>query len=188
MKVVGVNGSPRKNGNTTILLNKVFEELNQEGIETELIELSGKEIKPCTACMKCTQKADHKCVMTDDFHEIYLKIVAADGLIFGSPVYNTSVTSQMKAFIDRLGFATFGGVLKHKAGAAVVAVRRGGAMTAIDTLNHFFAHHEMFIVGSTYWNMVYGVNIGDVEGDAEGIANMKNIGENMAWLLKKLQD
>ncbi|MDP4164829.1 MAG: flavodoxin family protein [Bacillota bacterium] len=186
MKVIGINGSPRKGGNTTILINKVFEELNKQGIETELIELSGKNIKQCLGCMSCTREQDHKCIMTDDFYEIYLKISEAQGLLFGSPVYNASITSQMKAFIDRLGFATFNGVLKHKVGASVVAVRRGGAISAVDTLNHFFAHHEMFTVGSTYWNMVYGMNIGDVENDQEGIANMKNIGENMAWLLKKI--
>jgi multimeric flavodoxin WrbA len=188
MKIIGINGSPRKGGNTTILINTVFGELNKQGIDTELIELSGKNIKPCLACMKCFQSGDHKCVMNDEFREAYLKIAEADGLLLGSPVYNASITSQMKAFIDRLGFASFDGALKHKVGASVVAVRRGGAISAFDTLNHFFAEHEMFIVGSVYWNMVHGMNVGDVENDHEGIANMKNLGENMAWLLKKIHN
>lgn len=113
---------------------------------------------------------------------------AADGIILGSPVYSAGVTSQIKALIDRASVILAGnkGLFRHKVGAAVIAARRGGATSAFDTLNHFMHSREMFLVGSTYWNMGYGMNIGDVEQDAEGMANMKNLGQNMAWLLKKI--
>lgn len=117
------------------------------------------------------------------------KIKEADGLILGSPVYGADISSKMKIFIDRLGIASLGNseVLKHKPGAAVSAVRRAGGMIAVDALNHFMMFREMVIVGSTYWNMVYGKDVGVVLNDHEGMENMRNIGENMAWLLKKLQ-
>ncbi len=191
MKVVGINGSPRKDGNTAILINTVFSELNQQGIETELIQLSGQTIKGCSACWGCMNRKNSQCVMTDDFFNDCLgKMVAADGIILGSPVYSAGITSQMKALIDRASavLAANRGLLKYKVGAAVVAVRRGGATSAFDTLNHFLHSKEMFLVGSTYWNMVYGRNIGEVEQDQEGIANMKNLGQNIAWLLKKIHE
>lgn len=189
MKVVGMNGSPRQEGNTAILIQTVFNELNEQGIETELIELSGKNIKGCTACWACMTQKNSKCIMTDDcFNEYLSKMVAADGIILGSPVYSSGVTSQIKAFIDRASVVLGAnkGLLKHKVGAAVIAVRRGGAISAFDTLSHFLHSKEMFLVGSTYWNMVYGRDIGEVEQDQEGMANMKNLGQNMAWLLKKI--
>ena len=188
MKVVGINGSPRRDGNTAILINTVFKELNQQGIETELIQLSGQIIKGCTACWGCMNRKNNRCVMTDDFNDCLAKMIEADGIILGSPVYSAGVTSQMKALLDRASIvlAANRGLLKYKAGAAVVAVRRGGATSAFDTLNHFLHSKEMFLVGSTYWNMGYGRDIGEVEQDQEGMANMKNIGQNMAWLLKKI--
>jgi len=188
MKVVGINGSPRQEGNTSILIQTVFNELNQQGIETELIQLSKKTIKGCMACWTCTTQKNSKCIMTDDFNDCFAKMIAADGIILGSPVYSAGVTSQIKAFIDRASvvLAANKGLLKHKVGAAVIAVRRGGAISAFDTLSHFLHSKEMFLVGSTYWNMVYGRDIGEVEQDQEGIANMKNLGQNMAWLLKKI--
>ena len=141
MKVVGINGSSRKDGNTAILIKTIFERIKE-----------------------------------------------ADGLILGSPVYGADISAKMKVFIDRLGIASLGNpdVLKRKPGAAVSAVRRAGGMTTVDTLNHFMLFREMIIVGSTYWNMVYGKDVGDVLNDSEGMANMRNIGENMAWLLKNL--
>lgn len=187
MKVVAVNGSSRSAGNTTLILNLVMNELSLEGIETELIELANKNISPCRGCFACKDREN--CVFhDDDFGEVFEKIVHADGILLGSPVYSADVSSKMKAFLDRGGViaATNPGILKHKVAAAVAAVRRAGGMTAVDTMNHFFLNKEMIIAGSTYWNMVYGKNIGDVMSDDEGVRNMKNLGQNMAWLLKKI--
>lgn len=189
MKVVGINGSPRQEGNTAILIKTVFQELTKEGIETELIQLSGTNMKGCIACGACIVQKNQRCAVTDDcFNEYLAKIVSADGIVLGSPVYAAGVTAQIKAFIDRASMvlAANRGLLKHKVGATVVAVRRAGGIGAFDTLNHFLHSKEVFLVGSSYWNMVYGRNIGEVEQDQEGMANMKNLGENMAWLLKKI--
>lgn len=191
MKVIGINGSPRKNGNTAILIQIVFEELTKEGIETELIQLSGKNIEGCKACWACHKNENKQCVITDDFfNECFEKMLASDGIILGSPVYSAGVTSQMKALIDRASMVLAGnkGVFKHKIGASVVAARRGGAISAFDTLNNFLYSKEMFLVGSSYWNMAYGNAIGEVEQDQEGINNMKNLGQNMAWILKKIHN
>lgn len=190
MKVIGINGSPRKDGNTAILIRTVFAELEQQGIETELIQLSGKTILGCRACWACQKLKNKRCVMTnDDFNECFAKMEEADGIVLGSPVYSAGVTSQIKALIDRASvvLAVNKGLFRHKAGAAVIAARRGGAISAFDTLNHFLHSKEMFLVGSTYWNMTYGREIGEVQQDEEGMANMKNLGQNMAWLLKKIQ-
>ncbi len=192
MKVVGINGSSRKDGNTAILIKTIFEKLHENGIETELIQLPDVTIDLCKMCeggkcLACMEK--RVCVFThDDFHIIFEKIKEANGLILGSPVYGADISAKMKVFIDRLGIASLGNpdVLKRKPGAAVSAVRRAGGMTTVDTLNHFMLFREMIIVGSTYWNMVYGKDVGDVLNDSEGMANMRNIGENMAWLLKNL--
>jgi len=187
MKVIGINGSSRKGGNTSILIKTVFQQLEKEGIETELIELADKEIKGCMGCFACKQKK--QCVIKDDFfNECFNRMVDADGIILGSPVYSADISSKMKAFLERAGVivATNSGMLKHKVGASVVAVRRGGGMTAVDTLNHFLLNKEVLLVGSTYWNMVYGKNIGDVAQDEEGMENMKNLGQNIAWLMKKI--
>lgn len=194
MKVIGINGSARKDGNTTILIQTVFEKLRENEIETELIQLPELHIEPCKMCeggkcLGCLEKGT--CIFTnDDFHTIFEKIKRADGLILGSPVYGADITAKMKTFIDRLGIASLGNphVLQRKPGAAVTAVRRAGGMTAVDTLNHFMLFREMIVVGSTYWNMVYGKDVGDVLNDDEGMANMRNIGENMSWLLKKLHE
>ncbi len=189
MKVIGVNGSPRKDGNTFLLLQTVFRELNQQGIDTEMIQLGSQNIRGCTACYVCMQKKNRQCVIADDcFNNDLARLAAADGIILGSPVYSAGVSSQMKAFIDRASIvlAANRGLLKHKAGAAVVAARRGGAISAFDTLNHFLHSKEMFLVGSNYWNMVYGRDIGEAASDSEGMDNMRNLGQNMAWLLKKL--
>lgn len=187
--VVGINGSARKDGNTAIAIRRVFDVLEQHGIETELIQLAGKPVAGCAACRKCFDNVDGMCaVKKDKANECIAKMAAADGIILGSPVYFTDVTASMKALIERAGYVSKanGDMFKHKIGAAVTAVRRGGAIHAYDTINHLFQWSQMFIVGSTYWNMVYGREIGEVENDAEGMANMENLGENMAYLLKKL--
>lgn len=187
MKVIGINGSARKEGNTSIIIKSIFIELEKKGIETELVELADKSVKGCIGCFGC--KGRKQCILKDDFfNDCFNKMVSADGIILGSPVYSADITSKMKAFLERAGVvvATNPGMLKHKVGASVVAVRRGGGMTAVDTLNHFLLNKEVLVVGSTYWNMVYGKDIGDVINDDEGMRNMKNLGENMAWLMEKL--
>ena len=186
IKVVGINGSARKDGNTAIIIRMIFQELNKAGIETELIQLADVDIEPCRACFAC--KGRGNCVFSKDgFAEVFDKMVKADGIILGSPVYSADVSSRMKALLDRGGVvaAANPGILKHKVGAAVAAVRRAGGMTAIDTMNHFFLNKEMIVIGSTYWNMVYGREIGDVLKDDEGIANMRNLGQNMTLILTK---
>lgn len=187
MKVLAINSSARKDGNTAILLGRVLEELRKEGIETELIQLAGQMIEPCKACWACGGQGN--CVhRKDPFREIFDKMKAADGILLGSPVYSANISANMQALLERA--AVVGdmnpGLFTHKVGAAVVAARRGGALNAVDTMNHFFLNHEMVVVGSTYWNMAYGQMPGDVEKDKEGLANMENLGKNMAWLLKGL--
>lgn len=186
MKVIGINGSARKNGNTAILIRTIFEELNKKGVETELIQLADVDIEPCRACFAC--KGKDNCVFRKDgFAEVFSKMVEADGIILGSSVYSADVSSRMKALLDRGGVvaATNPGILKHKVGVAVAAVRRAGGMTSVDTMNHFFLNKEMIVIGSTYWNMVYGREIGDVLKDDEGISNMRNLGQNMTLILTK---
>ena len=189
IKVVAFNGSARKGGNTAILLGYVLKELEKEGIETELIEMSGVTIHGCLACRKCSVKKDRHCSQTGDMGNVYIeKMEQADGILLGSPTYVTDVTPEIKALIDRacmVGKAN-GGIFRRKVGAAVVAVRRAGATHAFDTLNHFFLISEMIVPGSSYWNIGVGLEKGDVEKDEEGIRTMKTLGQNMAWLLKKV--
>jgi multimeric flavodoxin WrbA len=190
MKVVAFNGSGRKDGNTAILLNLVLAELSKEGIETELIQLAGKAPQGCIGCLKCIDNKDRKCAVTKDSLNEYLgKIVEADGILFGSPVYFADATAGIKALIERCGMVSTanGGLLKRKVGAAVVAVRRAGAVRAFDTLNHLFQHQQMIVVGSSYWNVGIGRNPGEVKEDAEATRTMQTLGQNMAWLLKKIQ-
>lgn len=189
MKVVAFNGSPRGNSNTAILIRKVFAELEEEGIETEMISLAGKPLRGCLGCYKCYISQDRKCVQARDALNSHLdRMAGADGIILGSPVFAASVTAEMKALIDRAVMVNKanGGFLRRKVGAAVVAVRRAGMITAFDTLNHFFLLSEMIVPGSSYWNFAFGLEKGDVERDREGIQTMQVLGRNMAWLLKQL--
>lgn len=188
-KVVAFNGSARKGGNTAILLGYVLKELEKEGIETELIEMSVAAIHGCLACRECSANKNRRCAQTGDMGNVYIeKMEQADGILLGSPTYVTDVSPEIKALIDRacmVGGAN-GGLFRRKVGAAVVAVRRAGATHAFDTLNHFFLIAEMIVPGSCYWNMGFGRDPGEVEKDEEGIRTMKILGRNMAWLLKKL--
>jgi multimeric flavodoxin WrbA len=189
IKVVALNGSARKGGNTAILLRCVLKELENEGIETELIELSGATIHGCLACRKCSQNKDRRCAQKGDMGNALIdKMTEADGILLGSPTYVADVTPEIKALMDRacLVSKANGGLFRRKVGAAVVAVRRAGAIHAFDALNHFFLISEMIIPGSNYWNIGYGREIGDVERDEEGMQTMKTQGQNMAWLLKKI--
>jgi len=190
MKVVAINSSPRRDGNTAILLRHVLAELEAEGIETELVQLAGKRISGCTDCLKCAETQDNRChgVKDDGVNECIEKMLAADGILLGTPVYFGDATATMRGLIERAGYATrkSGNPLARKVGAAVIAVRRGGAMHAFDSVNHFFQIAEMVVVGSSYWNFGIGAEIGAVERDAEGLQTMRNLGRNMAWVLAKL--
>jgi multimeric flavodoxin WrbA len=189
MKVTAFNGSPRTEGNTSILIGHVFEALEKEGIETELVNVGGGKIRGCIACYRCFASKDQRCAVTDDIaNNCVEKMLASDGIIIGSPTYFAALTPETKALIDRCGMVARanGDMLRRKAGAAVVAVRRGGAINVFDTINHFFTIGQMIIPGSSYWNVGIGRNIGDVEADEEGIKTMQTLGENMAWLLKRI--
>jgi len=189
MKVVAFNGSPRKDGNTAILLRTVLAELGEAGIETELVQFGPKAIPGCIACYQCSERKDGHCaVKGDPINDSIDRMVAADGILIGSPTYFSDLTSNTKSLIDRAGMATRanGNLLRRKAGAAVVAVRRAGAIHAFDSINHFFTIGQMIIVGSSYWNVGIGRNIGEVEKDDEGLETMRTLGRNMAWVLAKL--
>ncbi|MEJ2716924.1 MAG: flavodoxin family protein [Deltaproteobacteria bacterium] len=189
MKVTAFNGSARKNGNTAILVQTVFEELRKEGIETELIQLAEKSVSGCIACYQCFENKNQQCAVDDDdLNELVDKMIGSDGIILASPTYFSDVTSEMKALIDRAGMIARANdeMLTRKVGAAVVVHRRGGAIHTFDTINHFFLLSQMIVPGSDYWNFAFGRNIGEVEKDDEGISTMKILGRNMAWLLKKL--
>jgi multimeric flavodoxin WrbA len=190
IKVIALNGSARKGGNTAIMLRYVLKELEKEGIETELLELGGVKIHGCLACRKCSARKDRRCSQTSDMGNAYIeKMEKADGILLGSPTYVADVSPEIKALMDRacLVSKANGGIFRRKVGAAVVAVRRAGAMHAFDTLNHFFLISEMIVPGSSYWNIGFGLEPGDVEKDAEAIQTMKILGQNMAWLLKKVK-
>jgi multimeric flavodoxin WrbA len=189
MKVTAFNGSARKDSNTAIMLNVALEALNKQGIETELYQLAGKQIRGCIACYKCMENKDQRCAVKKDVaNECIEKMLASDGILLGSPTYFADVSTEMKALIDRAGLVSRanGDMFKRKAGAAVVVARRGGSVHAFDSMNHFFLIGQMIIPGSNYWNMGFGLNKGDVEKDAEAMDTMKVLGENMGWLIKKL--
>jgi multimeric flavodoxin WrbA len=189
LKVVAFSGSARKGGNTAILLRYVLKELEKKGIETELVEMSGAKVHGCLACRECSRNKDRRCGQKNDMGNVYIeKMEQADGILLGSPTYVADVSSEMKALMDRscLVSKANGGMFRRKVGAGVVAVRRAGAIHAFDALNHFFLINEMIVPGSSYWNIAIGREIGEVEKDAEGIETMKTLGENMAWVLKKL--
>jgi len=186
MKVIAFNGSPRKDGNTTLLINKVFNELEREGMETEMVQLSAKEIHGCIACYKCVENKDQRCAVKDDAANEYIeKMTGAQGIILGSPVYFIDVTPEMKALIDRTGFVSRanGGMYRNKVGAAVVALRRAGGMHAIDSMNHFLLSQDIVIAGRV---LGIGRDKGEVEKDEEGIQLAKSLGQRMDWLLRKL--
>ena len=191
MKVLAINGSARKNGNTTRLINIVFEQLNKEGIQTELVELAGQNVRGCLACYKCFQNKNGKCSNENDVvNEVIDKMTRADGIILASPTYFANVTSELKALIDRAGLVAIANnyLFARKVGAAVVAVRRAGSVNVFDAINKFFFINQMVVPGSRYWNLGIGREPGDVENDAEGLETMRVLGTNMAWLLKRIGD
>ncbi|MCW4028705.1 MAG: flavodoxin family protein [Candidatus Bathyarchaeota archaeon] len=189
MKVVAFNGSPRKDGNTATLLRRVLNVLESEDIQTEFIQLGGQQIHGCIACGTCRELKNKECkIVNDNVNQYIQKMAEADGIILGSPTYFSMMTPELKALIDRAGYVAMsnGGLFKRKVGAAVVAVRRAGGIPTFDAINHFFLISQMIVPGSIYWNIGVGRLPGEVENDAEGLKTMEALGQNMAWVLKKL--
>ena len=185
MKAVAINGSPRKGGNTEILLRKALAPLTSAGWETEFIQLGGAAIRGCQACYQCFEKKNSRCSQKDEFfNECFAKMVAADAIILGSPTYFTDVSAEMKALLDRAGLVALanGGLFRGKIGASVVAVRRGGGTHAFDTMNHMFLMSGAIVPGSTYWNLGFGREKGEVARDEEASRNMNDLGQTIAWL------
>ena len=186
MKAIAFNGSAKKDGNTAKMINFVFNELNKEGIETELIQLAGTNIHGCRACMGCFKNKDKKCICIDDDVNKYIKkMIEADAIILGTPVYFANMSTELKALIDRSGFVNRANnnLFRRKIGAPVVAARRAGAVFTQDSINHFFLINEMIVPGSSYWN----IGFGDVQTDKEAERTMRDLGKNIAWLLKKIK-
>ncbi len=189
IKVVAFNGSPRQDGNTAQALKVVLGELKKEGIDTELVQLRPLKIGECTACGECEKSKDKRCVLKDDCNPLIEKMLAADGILMGSPTYFAGMASKLKALIDRAGMVACSNdqMLAKKVGAPVIAIRRQGATDVYHGICNFFAINSMFMVGSTYWNMAIGLEPGDVAKDDEGQETLRNLGQNMAWLLKKIK-
>ncbi len=190
MYALAVNGSPRKGGNTEILLQETLSELKNGGWKTELVKVGGTAIRGCIACGKCFENKDKQCsVKKDKFNEIFSKMLKADAMILGSPTYFAAISADLKALIERAGYVAFANdhAFSGKIGAAVVAVRRGGATHVYDTINHMYQMSRMIIPGSTYWNMGFGLVQKDVLEDKEGLANMHHLGKTIDWLGKAIK-
>lgn len=190
MYAIAINGSPRKGGNTEALLRETLKPLENAGWETEYVQVGGRKIRGCMACGKCWENKDARCVVDNDvFNETMEKMLRADAMILGSPTYFSDVSAEMKALLDRSGMVALanGRLFRGKIGAAVVAVRRGGATHVYDTINHMYLMSQMIVPGSTYWNIGFGLEKGEVAEDAEAYSNMKNLGETVAWLGKAMK-
>lgn len=190
MKVVAFNGSPRAGGNTEMMIKTLFDLLKTRGIECELVSIGGGALRGCTACLQCRKNLDRRCVLEGDDVNLWIeKMIEADGIIIGSPTYFASLTPETKALIDRAGYVCRGNgnLLKRKVGAAVVTARRAGFLNVFQAINNFYLINEMVIPGSTYWNLSVAKAPGDFHKDDEGIETMRNLGENMAWLLERVE-
>ncbi len=190
MKVVAINGSPHKEGNTWHALKLVTKVLEQEGIETEIINIGNKEIRGCIACNRCLVKRNEQCVLPgDEVNNCIQKMKEADGILLGSPVHYSAMSATMKSFLDRAFYVagSNNGLFRHKVGASVVAVRRSGGVTTFDQLNNFLIYSEMVIPASNYWNVIHGTSPGEALKDEEGVQIMQVLGKNMAWLLKVIE-
>jgi multimeric flavodoxin WrbA len=191
MRVLGISGSPRRGGNTDILVNTALEVLAENGVETDFLSLADRHVQPCLACGGCFKSETIQCVQKDPaFDGILEKVSAADGILVGSPVYFGSATPQSMALLDRVGYVArrHPQLLRRKVGAAIVVARRAGQNFTFAQLNYFFLIAEMIVPGSTYWNVAFGREKGEVTNDAEGMATVKTLARNMAWLLQKLSD
>jgi len=187
MKVIAINGSPKKDGNTSHAIKMVCDALRAEGIESEILHIGHKPVHGCMACGKCAENRDEKCsIHTDDLNQWIQVVKAADGIILGSPVYYSGIAGTMKCFLDRLFYVSGanGNLLRHKVAVAVVAVRRTGGSSTLDGLYHYLTYAEMVVATANYWNVIHGRNPGEVVQDGEGVQVMNVLGKNMAWLLK----
>jgi multimeric flavodoxin WrbA len=191
MKVLGISGSPRRGGNTDILIRTALDVMAGEGLETEFLSLADRPIKPCVACGGCFSADVARCVQEDPaFEGMIEKFAAADGILIGSPVYFGSATPQIMALLDRVGYVArhHPELLRRKAGAAIAVARRAGQNFTFAQLNYFFLISEMIVPGSTYWNVAFGRKPGEVENDAEGMDTIRNLARNMAWLIRKIAE
>ncbi len=188
LRILGIVGSPRIGGNTERFVSRALEAAETEGATTEIVRLAGKEIKPCDACLSCRKTGE--CHVKDDFKPIFDKMVQADGFILASPVYFGSATPQIKALIDRAGYLSIAKnrVFENKIGGAMVVARRGGHNFTLAQLLFFFLHQGMIIPGSTYWNIAFGGEKGEVDKDEEGLKTAQNFGRKMIWLIKRVKD
>jgi len=187
MKVLGVSGSPRREGNTELAVKTALQVLEKGGVETEFVSLAGRPIKPCLACGGCSDSPH--CVQDDnDFEEILQQFLSADGIIIASPVYFGSATPEIMALVDRVGCIARrnGNLLARKVGAAIAVARRAGQNFTFAQLNFFFLISSMIVPGSTYWNVGFGLDRGELSADDEGIKTISNLAENMTWLLEKI--
>ena len=190
MKVVAFNGSPNKEGNTWHAVKMVTTELEKEGIETEIIHVGNKIIRGCTACNQCIRNKNEQCVLPgDEVNEWIQKMKQADGIILSSPVHFAAMGGTMKSFLDRAFYVTGvnNSMLRHKVGAAVVAVRRSGGLPTFDQLNNFLCYAEMLMPTSNYWNVIHGARPGEAAQDTEGVQIIGVLGRNMAWLMKLVE-
>ena len=186
-KILAINGSPRRDGNTADMLKTVLEVCQKAGHEVEMFQAGGKEVRGCLSCRKCAQLKG-RCAIDDWMNDLYPKMKEADVIIMGSPTYFADLTAELKAVIDRCGFVSRsdGNSFSRKIGAAVSAVRRAGGIHTLDSIQHFFLINDMVVPGSSYWNMSLARDIGDYQKDAEGVRTMTRLGENIVWLLEKL--
>lgn len=181
MKVLMLNGSPKANGNTNAALLEVGRTLENEGISYEIFQMGGKPVRDCIGCGQCIEKG---CAFTDDdVNEFIAKAKEADGFVFGTPVYYAHPSGRILSFLDRAFYAG-SAAFRFKPGASVAVARRGGSSASFDCLNKYFGIAQMPVVGSTYWNMVYGRVPGEAEQDLEGMQTMQNLAKNMAWMMK----
>ena len=186
MKVIAINGSPRATGNTFHALRMAGEQIEARGIDFEIIHIGNKAVRGCLACGKCRENQNEQCVITSDpLNEWIQKMKQADGIILGSPVYYSGIPGTMKSFLDRVFYVSGsnGNLFRHKIGAAVVALRRSGGSSTLDSLIHYLSYSEMILATSNYWNIIHGRTPGEVEQDAEGVQIIRLLGDNMAWLL-----
>lgn len=184
MKVIAINGSPHKEGNTNLALQALSDELLREGIQTEILHIGGHAIHGCMACGVCYKRKNNQCAIDDLLNDVFEQI--ADAIVLGTPVYYAGIAGTMKCFCDRLFYVSGanGNRFKGKIGASVVALRRGGASAAFAGLNYYFQMSQMITAGSSYWNSVHGRLPGEAECDTEGLQTMRNLARNIAYLLK----
>ncbi len=190
MHVLAFNGSPKAEGNTYHALKMVTEQLEQEGIDTRIVHVGNKAIRGCVACGQCRVNQNEQCVLPGDQVNDWVQLMKhADGILLGSPVHYAAMAGTMKCFLDRAFYVSGvnGGLLRHKVGAAVVAVRRSGGLPAFSQLNNFLCYAEMLMPTSNYWNVIHGTSPGEVAQDPEGVQIMRVLGKNMAWLMKLVE-